>query len=60
MHWAKAHRFLQFPEPKELALGLSMGHPEGSGIGTQLAGEMCEGLQFSWTKVAAPMTGCWR
>ena len=46
MHWTKAHRFLQFREPKEFALGLSMGHPEGSGIGPELAGDMCEGLQF--------------
>lgn len=46
MHWAKARRFLQFPEPKEFALGLSMGHPEGAGIGPELAAEMCEGLQF--------------
>lgn len=46
MHWAKAQQFLQFPEPKEFALGLSMGHPEGSGIGPDLAREMCEGLEF--------------
>lgn len=46
LHWAKAQRFLQFPEPKEFALGLSMGHPEGSGIGPNLAREMCEGLEF--------------
>jgi hypothetical protein len=44
MHWVKAQRFLQFPEPKEFALGLSMGHPEGSGIGPDLAREMCEGF----------------
>jgi len=36
MHWAKVVRFLQFPEPKEFALGLSMGHPEGAGIGPDL------------------------
>lgn len=46
MHWVKAERFLQFPEPKEFALGLSMGHPEGAGIGPDLAREMCEGLEF--------------
>lgn len=46
MHWVKAQRFLQFPEPKEFALGLSMGHPEGSGIGPDLARETCEGLEF--------------
>lgn len=46
MHWIKAEHFLQFPEPKEFALGFSMGHPEGSGIGPDLAREMCEGLEF--------------
>lgn len=46
MHWVKAQRFLLFPEPKEFALGLSMGHPEGAGIGTDLAREMVEGLEF--------------
>ena len=46
MHWAKAKRFLQFPELREFALGMSMGHPEGSGIGPELALEMCEGLEF--------------
>lgn len=46
LHWQKAERFLLFPEPKEFALGLAMGHPEGSGIGPELAREMCEGLDF--------------
>lgn len=46
MHWKKAERFLQFPEPKEFALGLAMGHPEGAGIGTELARIMCEELEF--------------
>lgn len=46
MHWKKAERFLQFPEPKEFALGLSMGHPVGAGIGPDLAHEMCEELEF--------------
>jgi hypothetical protein len=46
LHWQKAERFLLFPEPKEFALGLAMGHPEGSGIGRELAHEMCEGLEF--------------
>ncbi|SBW75831.1 hypothetical protein [Propionibacterium freudenreichii] len=46
MHWEKAERFLLFPEPKEFALGLSMGHPVGSGIGPDLARDMCEGLEF--------------
>lgn len=45
-HWQKAERFLQFPEPKEFGLGLSMGHPEGAGIGPELAREMCEELEF--------------
>jgi hypothetical protein len=45
-HWKKAQRFLQFPEPKEFALGLSMGHPEGSGIGPDLARDICHGLDL--------------
>jgi hypothetical protein len=45
-HWQKAQRFLQFPEPKEFALGLSMGHPEGSGIGPRLARDICHGLDL--------------
>jgi hypothetical protein len=58
MHWVKAQRFLQFPEPKEFALGLSMGHPEGSGIGPDLAREMCEGLEFCREQDEAPMIAC--
>lgn len=46
MHWKKAERFLQFPEPKEFALGLAMGHPEGAGIGPDLARQMCDELEF--------------
>lgn len=46
MHWKKAELFLQFPEPKEFALGMAMGHPEGSGIGPDLARTMCEELEF--------------
>lgn len=46
MHWKKAERFLQFPEPKEFALGLAMGHPEGAGVGPDLARDMCEELEF--------------
>jgi len=46
MHWKKAEYFLQFPEPKEFALGLAMGHPEGAGIGPELAHMMCEELEF--------------
>lgn len=45
-HWQKAERFLQFPEPKEFALGFSMGHPEGSGVGPDLARDICRGLDL--------------
>jgi hypothetical protein len=48
MHWEKAVRFLQFPEPKEFALGLSMGHPGGAGIGPNLALDICRGLDWGW------------
>ena len=34
-HWRKALQMLTFPEPKELAFGLSMGHPEGAGTGRE-------------------------
>jgi len=37
---------LTFPEPKEFALGLSMGHPEGSGTGKEFAGRMAEALNI--------------
>lgn len=43
-HWLKAQRMLKFPEPKEFALGLSMGHPEGSGAGFRYAERMTEAL----------------
>lgn len=43
-HWLKAQRMLKFPEPKEFALGLSMGHPEGSGAGFVYARRMTEAL----------------
>ncbi|MBJ8342078.1 hypothetical protein JGU71_24625 [Antrihabitans sp. YC3-6] len=46
MHWLKAQHFLEFPEPKEFALGFSMGHPEGAGIGPDFAREICLGLDF--------------
>lgn len=42
--WSKAERLLLFPEPKEFALGLSMGHPEGSGTGRDFAHRMTEAL----------------
>lgn len=43
-HWLKAQRMLNFPEPKEFALGLSMGHPEGSGAGDVYAARMTDAL----------------
>lgn len=45
-HWRKAERMLTFPEPKEFALGLSMGHPEGSGTGADFARRMSEALDI--------------
>jgi hypothetical protein len=45
-HWLKAERMLKFPEPKEFALGLSMGHPEGSGAGYKYATKMTEALSI--------------
>lgn len=44
--WRKAERMLRFPEPKEFALGLSMGHPEGSGTGRDFARRMAEALDI--------------
>jgi len=44
LHWLKAQRMLKFPEPKEFALGLSMGHPEGSGAGFRYAERMTDAL----------------
>lgn len=46
MHWEKAEKLLRFPEPREFALGLSMGHPDGAGVGPDLAHEMCQELEF--------------
>lgn len=43
-HWARARRMLTFPEPKEFALGLSMGSPHGSGTGSDLSRDMAEAL----------------
>lgn len=43
-HWRKAERMLMFPEPKEFALGLSMGHPEGAGTGAEFAFRMADAL----------------
>lgn len=45
-HWRKAERMLLFPEPKEFALGLSMGHPEGSGTADDFAVRMAEALDL--------------
>ena len=45
-HWEKALRLLSFPEPKEFALGLSMGHPEGSGIGLIHGKQIAEALHM--------------
>lgn len=47
--WRKAERMLTFPEPKEFALGLSMGHPEGSGTGKDFAKRMAEALNILHT-----------
>lgn len=44
--WRKAERMLTFPEPKEFALGLAMGHPEGSGTGPDFARRMAEALDI--------------
>lgn len=49
-HWRKAERMMTFPEPKEFALGLSMGHPEGSGTGPDFARRMAEALDILHNK----------
>lgn len=43
--WDKALRLLTFPEPKEFALGLSMGSPHGAGTDEHYAGQMAEALE---------------
>ncbi|MFJ5989611.1 hypothetical protein [Lentzea sp. NPDC092896] len=43
-HWIKAVRLLTFPEPKEFALGLSMGSPNGSGTDSFFAEQMADSL----------------
>jgi hypothetical protein len=43
-HYLKAVRMLRFPEPSEFALGLSMGHPKGSGAGFAYAEKMAAAL----------------
>lgn len=45
-HYLKALRMLKFPEPSEFALGLSMGHPKGSGAGFKYAGKMAAALNL--------------
>lgn len=45
-HYLKAVRMLKFPEPSEFALGLSMGHPKGSGAGFKYAGKMAAALSL--------------
>jgi len=51
-HWKKAINLLMFPEPKEFALGLSMGHPEGSGTAEYYAEQMAEALEIFRTRAA--------
>ncbi len=43
-HWKKAIRLLTFPEPREFALGMSMGTPNGAGTDTHFANHMAEAL----------------
>jgi hypothetical protein len=45
-YWNKALRLLTFPEPKEFALGLSMGSPNGSDTGPEFAVAMAEALEI--------------
>ncbi|TIH30788.1 hypothetical protein [Subtercola vilae] len=45
-HYLKAVRMLRFPEPSEFALGLSMGHPKGSGAGFKYAEKMAAALSL--------------
>jgi hypothetical protein len=45
-HYLKAVRMLRFPEPSEFALGLSMGHPKGSGAGFKYAEKMAAALRL--------------
>lgn len=44
-YWRKAARLLTFPEPKEFALGLAMGSPNGAGTGAEFAEQMVEALE---------------
>ena len=42
----EAIAFLRFPEPKEFALGLAIGHPAGSGTGEKFALQIIESLRI--------------
>jgi hypothetical protein len=44
-HWDKAVRLLTFPEPKEFALGVAMGSPNGSGTDVHYAEQMAGALE---------------
>jgi hypothetical protein len=44
-YWDKALRLLTFPEPKEFALGLAMGSPNGSGTKEHFAEQMADALE---------------
>jgi hypothetical protein len=44
-HWQKALRLLTFPEPKEFALGLAMGSPNGAGTSEYFSEQMAEALE---------------
>jgi len=44
-HWDKALRLLTFPEPKEFALGLAMGSPNGAGTHEYYAAQMADALE---------------
>lgn len=45
-YWKKALRLLTFPEPKEFALGLAMGSPNGSGTSEYFSEQMAEALEL--------------
>lgn len=45
--YRKALRLLTFPEPKEFALGVAMGSPNGAGTSMKFAVEMAKALDFA-------------
>jgi hypothetical protein len=47
--WRKAVRFLRFPEPHELALGVALGSPRGAGTGEKFAKEIAKVLALVGT-----------